>query len=345
MVLVIFILPRIGMAKTYPSFGFITYRDQNPFYLQTLNLTPIRATVLPRDTLKVRVDSAYSNVFETGTSSTNSFIADMEIWRLALNAAYALRDDLEVGLEIPFLQLWHGFLDPFIQDFHNFFGLPNGGRKQFPDNQYHFSFAANGKTIYNVNSQTMNLGDITLHLKQHVLDEGRINPAVAWFFDFKIPTGQISRGLGSGGTDYGFGLALEKSYKRIHGYLNTAYYVSGRHDHMEPYMNDVFFSYAAGIEVTLLPSWSVIAQVNSGTPLLAHTGINEWDGVPLDLIIGFKGEEEGLLWGHDLIWQAGFSEDATSAGPSVDFTAFLSIGMRLDTKGGKRDKTESPATQ
>jgi len=337
-VILFFAIPSLGLAKTYSSFGPFTVRNQNPLYLQTLNLTPMRATVLPLHTLEFRIDSAYSNVFEKGSNSTYSYMADMELWRLAFHAIYAPRDDMEVGIEIPVIQLWSGFLDPFIQKFHNFFGFPNAGRENFPNNQFHFFLNKNGQTIYSVNSQTLNLGDITLHFKHHVLDEGRINPALAWFFDFKFPTGQWSRGLGSGAPDFGLGVALEKSYKRLHGYLNAAYFVSARNDSLEDLMNQVFFSYSASVEFTILPSWSVLAQINGGTPLLAHTGLDEWDGVPLDLIIGFKGEQKGLLWGNDLIWQVGFSEDATSGGPSVDFTTFLSIGMRFDVKKHKRYK-------
>ncbi len=328
------LLPSVLWAKDYTPFGPFTLREQNPIYLQSLGLTPTRATVLPRDILEVRIDSAYSNAFETGQSATNSRIEDMEIWRLALNAKYSVRDDLELGVEIPFLQLWSGFLDPFIQDFHRFFGLPNAGRESWPNNQFNFRFGAGGQTIYQVTSQTMNLGDITFHLKNSVLDEGRANPAVAWFFDLKLPTGQRSKGLGSGMMDFGFGLVLEKSYKRVHGYLNAAYYVLNRDDALEPYLNMNVLDYCAGIEVTLLPTWSVIAQVNGGTPLGEGTGMDEWDGVPFDLVIGFKGEEDKLIFGNDLIWQVGFSEDATSKGPSVDFTVFLSLGLRFDAGRG-----------
>ena len=333
-------LPVSGWAAKYTPFGPFTIRNQNPVYLQTLNLTPTRATVLPRDVLEVRFDSAYSNIFERGTSATNSFMADMELWRLALNASYSVMDDLEVGIEIPFIHTWGGFLDPMIEAFHNAFGFPNAGREQVPDNQYSFWFNEGGQTVYNINSVRFGLGDITLHLKHHLLDEGHINPALAWFFDFKIPTGRRSRGLGNGNIDYGFGLALEKSYKRLHTYLNTAYYVSGRHDVLADYMNQVFFSYAFAIEITLLPTWSILAQVNGGTPILAHTGVGEWDGVPLELIIGFKGEENDILWGNDLIWQVGFSEDATCGGPSVDFTIFLSLGLRFDTKSKKTKRAD-----
>jgi len=322
-----------GEAKTYPSFGPLTIRNQNPIYLQTLNLTPTDAHILPRGTLELRIDFGYSNIFEQGSSMTNSFMEDMELSRIALHANYPVKDDLQVGIEVPFIQMWHGFLDGFIQDFHNIFGFPNAGRENWPNNKFHFYFNSNGQTIYSVNSQTPNLGDISIRLKHQVREERWANPAIAWFFDFKFPTGRKSRGLGNGGGDYGFGAIVEKSYKRLHGYLNTAFYVSSRQDQLEPYMNNTFFSYSAAAEFTVISTMSVIMQVNGQTPLLAHTGMGQWDGIPLDLIVGFRGQENGLLFGKDLIWQVGFSEDVTCGGPSIDFTAFLSIGVRFDVKG------------
>ncbi|MFH1874886.1 MAG: DUF3187 family protein [Pseudomonadota bacterium] len=323
------LIPCTGIAKTYSSFGPITTRNQNPFYLQTINLQPMRAKILAPDTLEVRLDSAYSNIFENGATSRYWLRADMELWRIGLNARYAPRENMEVGVELPFIHTWGGFLDPFIQKFHNFFGFPNAGRNLVPDNQFMFRLQENGQNIYNINSQKMGLGDLCFYYKQHILAEQKYQPELSWFFQLKFPTGAGSRGLGNGNLDYGFGLALEKSYKRFHAYLNTAYYVASRDDALVSLTHDDFFSYMAAFEVTLLPTWSVIAQLNGQTPQLTGTQMGEWDGVPLDLTIGFKGEEPGLIYDHDLMWQFGFAEDITSSGPSVDFTVFLSIGMRF----------------
>lgn len=333
LLLICLVLPSVLWAKDYPAFGPVTTRSQNPFYLQTINLTPTNTRVFPRGTLSMRVDSAYSNIFESGSSSTYELMADMELWRLALHSDYSLRDDLEIGVEIPFIQTWGGFLDSFIQGFHNFFGFPNAGRERVGNNQFSFYLKdAAGQPVYSKESQNMDLGDISVHIKHHILDEKKFNPALAWFFDFKFPSGNESKGLSSGGTDFGLGLALEKSYKRVHGYLNAGYYVSGRSDVLQTYSEDVFFSYMAALEVTLLPTWSVMAQINGGTPLYKNTGIDSWDGVPLDLIVGFKGEEEKVFDDMNLLWQFGFSEDVTSAGPSIDFSIFLSIGFRFNVK-------------
>jgi hypothetical protein len=333
------LFPCTAFAKSYSSFGPLTVRDQNPVYLQSINLQPRRARMMPPQSFEVRLDSAYSNVFEFGNSSPLSMMQDMELWRIGINARYALNDKLEVGMEMPFIHTWTGFLDPFIQGFHNLFGLPNRGRDLVPDNQYTYHFNRNGERIYNVGRRKMGLGDITFSFKHHLLDEGRGHPELAWFFDLKLPTGIRSDGLGNGNIDYGFGLALEKHYKIVHGYLNTAYYVSSRDDILAPYTYDNFFAYMAAVEVTLLPTWSILAQINGQTSLLKGTGMNEWDGVPLALTIGFKGEEEGAVAGNDLIWQFGFMEDVTAQGPTVDFTVFLSIGMRFDVHRGRAYKS------
>ena len=48
-----------------------------------------------------------------------------------------------------------------------------------------------------------------------------------------------------------------------------------------------------------------------------------WDGAPLDLIVGVRGTEDPIFW------QVAFSEDVRAVGPSVDFTAFVSLGLRF----------------
>lgn len=275
------------------------------------------------------MDFAYSNIFEQGMSATNQLNLDMELMRLAFHVLYGLRDDLEVGIELPLFHTGGGFLDAFIQGFHKFFHLPNGGRDNVPNNQYNYRFSSGGNLIYDVPSQQLMLGDIAFRIKYHVADDIAWQPAVAIFADVKLPTGSRSRGTGNNAVDFGVGLALEKSYKRLHGYLDMEYIVSGADGPLENFMRSQMFAFATAIEITILDTWSGIVQLAGSTPLLTGTGIDAWDGVPLDLIVGFRGEEKGLIGGHDLFWQAGFSEDVLSRGPSVDFTAFLSIGIRF----------------
>lgn len=341
--LLVFLLaaaPQLAEARDWAGFGPISVRTQNPVYLQTLGLTPGRAEVLPEGTIEVRIDSAYTNIFERESNRGAALDLDLEYWRLAPWVTYGLRDDLQVGLEIPLVNFTGGFLDGFIQRFHKAFGFPNAGRESVPNGRYSFRFDAGGQTRFNYGTMPMGLGDVALHFKQQLTGEERDLPAMALFADIKFPTGEASRGLGNGSPDFGFGFAVESTWKRLHGYANVMGVATGGNNDYNDYMYGGMFAFMVAGELTLLPSWSLVVQLNGSTPLLAHAGLEDWDGVPLDLVVGFKGEEKKLLGGQDFIWQFGFAEDVTSVGPSPDFTVFLSLGLRFDIFGRSRPAGE-----
>lgn len=326
----------VSFAKDYASFGPISIRNQNPVYLQNLGLTPRRAETLPEKMIEMRIDSAYSNLYEYGADTNTTLDLDMEYWRIGLNFDYGLTENLEVGMEVPFVHFNGGFLDAFIQSFHKFFGLPNGGRGQVPNNRFSYSFEANDSFLMNFSKADLGIGDITFHIKNQLTGEDDDYPDLAWFADIKIPSGKKSRGFGSGAPDLGLGVALDASYKRLHGHFNCGYFVLGGSDLIDGYMRNQMFAYTVAGEITILPTWSGIVQLNGSTPLLEGTSYDSWNGVPLDLIVGFRGEEKDIFKNSDLIWQFGFSEDVTSKGPSVDFTVFMSIGFRFDLIGRSR---------
>lgn len=318
-------------ASEYTPKGPLNLRNQNPIYLQFLNLEPTRAVALKKGEYSFRIDNSYSNVFERGINSSNNLLLDMEILRTALKFDAGIYDGMSAGIEIPFLRLDTGFLDKFLQDYHNAFGFPNAGREAQPNGTFTYRLSRNGNVVYQVvDQEDLNIGDITLNFKHNFWEEKDIRPAVAWLFYLKLPTGDRGEGLGSGSPDFGFGTALEKSYNRWHGYLNLAYFVNGGHEPLQDYIYDIYFSYVAGIELSVSKPVSIVSQINGGSPLLKGTGLSQWDWAPLDLQVGIKGEHNlnaPLL--NRFFWQLGFSEDLNANGPSVDITILGSIGIKF----------------
>lgn len=323
-------------AREYKGLGPFPIKNQNPVYLQNLSLMPVRAMTVSEGTLEFRIDSAYSNLYETGKNSTANVDLDMEYWRISPTVLYGITQDMELGLEIPFVHFNGGFLDAFIQKFHKAFGFPNGGRELVPNGRFSYLFQTNGNTNFNFPPADFGLGDVVLHFKHQLIGEDSDWPALAWFADFKFPTGRQGRGFGSGGPDFGFGTVVDASWKRLHGYFNVGFFAIGGNDMIANYMQNEMLAYSVAGEVSILDNLSVLAQINGSTPLLTKANLDVWDGVPLDLIIGFRGEEQNLIGNQDFIWQVGFSEDLTSVGPSVDFTVFVSLGVRWDIFGRMR---------
>lgn len=318
-------------ARDYESFGPFDSRIQNPIYLQNLWLTPRRAEVLPEGTFELSLNSAFSNLFEKQNNANYALNLDMEVWRPALSMEYGITRDFEIGIEIPFFHTSGGFLDSFIQKFHKAFGLPNGGRDQVQNGLFRYQLASGGADLFDYSSTKFGLGDITLRFKNQFAGEDSDWPALAWFADLKFPTGSKSHGIGSGAPDFGLGVALDASWKRLHGYVNTAYYVIGGNSDFENLMHSELFAFMIAGEVSIIPTLSVLVQLQGGTPMLKGTGLENWDGVPMDLVVGFRGEERDVLGElGDLVWQFGFAEDITSRGPSIDFTVYASVGFRFD---------------
>ncbi|MBI2091986.1 MAG: DUF3187 family protein [Deltaproteobacteria bacterium] len=327
---ILFFSPDVSSEEFVPK-GPLTMRNQNPLYLQFLNIEPTRAVTIPKNSVSFRVDNEYSNTFERGLGRNTELFIDMESLRTSFNIDVGVYDNMEAGIEIPFLRFDTGFLDGFIQGYHNTFGFPNGGRERAANGSFDYRFLQGGNAIYNVGMEDFGLGDITLKFKHNFWEEKKLAPAVAWLFYFKLPTGSPKDGTGSGEPDFGFGTAFEKSYERWHGYLNLAYFVNGGQSALQNYIYSIYFSFMTGIELSINKTESAVLQLTGGSPLLKGTGMKQMDWVPLDLQAGFKGEHKTESISQKpvyLTWQAGFSEDINPNGPSIDLTAFGSIGVR-----------------
>ena len=317
-------------AQAYEAFGPINLRTQHPVMLQASDLTPRAAQVLPAHTLQLSQAAAYSNLFEVSNNASTRIDFDMELLRSNLNVLWGAGKGFQLGLEIPFERFDGGFLDDFIADYHNAFGFPSGGRELLPENRFRYRFTRNGSNLMNVQKQSFTPSDPVFSLQQQMNEEGRLMPIISWFADFRFPMSSQSEGVSTGEPGFVLGLAAQKTHKRFHGYLNTAVVFTGINQAMQAVVHDERFTFALAGEFSLLPTWSVLAQLSGGTPFGKNTGLGFWDEPPLDLVLGFKGKEPKLIaHQHDLLWQFGFSEDLTATGPSVDFTVFASIGIQF----------------
>jgi hypothetical protein len=332
LILVFTLIPSLSFSSTYEPKGPLELKNLNPIYLQFANISPTRAVTIPKGRASFSFVNGYANIFEQGFGANTSELIDMELLRSEFKLAAGIYDGMEAGIEVPFEYGWEGFLDSFIQKYHNFFGFPNGGRETVPNDEYHYYFRQGTQYVYDFGRLHYQLGDITLHFKHNFLDETTARPAVAWLAYLKVPSGNQYRGLGSGSPDIGFGAVLEKSYKRLHGYLNVGYFLNGGHEYLQQYMHDYYFSYVTGLELSVSRPVSILAQISGGTPLMDGTGMTQCDSFPMDLQIGAKGRHalgNGVKYLKTPVfsWQAGFAEDINPNGASVDITFLAGVGV------------------
>ncbi|MBE9504056.1 MAG: DUF3187 family protein, partial [Proteobacteria bacterium] len=210
-------------ARDNVNLGPLYGRNQAPL-LNLYYVMPVTdAGSLGRGRYNFRLDFDISNIYERHSAGNSILLYDMEIYRTAFNLTYGVYKDIDIHVEIPMLAFNGGKLDGPIQDYHDFFGFPNGGRENSPDGIFDYSYKVNGQALFDFPSHGLKLSDSNVDLKWRLIDDSGRQPAVAARMGIKLPTGQYEDGTGSGEFDYSFGLALSKSHEELHLFAGLDY--------------------------------------------------------------------------------------------------------------------------
>lgn len=323
-------LPAQARILDRRAYGPLKTRVQNPLYLQLLALPIESAQTLNKTQMQAEIQTTFSNVFEYRTAGSTQLTFDMEIWRTALTYEYGITDNLDLKIELPFLSTTGGFLDSFIQGYHNAFGFPNGGREREPNGQYRFLLINNGVTLVDDPSSSLGLSDMTLRAKFLIPEAWHRLPvkiAVAPYV--KLPTGKVTNGFSSGHADFGGALLVEAAYRRFHFVTQAGVVIISGHDKIESILNDAFFQFGQSVEFQILDGLSAIAQFTGNTSAFTNVSAGELTDIALDLNVGVAGS---FVLNHRILdefyYQFSFGEDVTGLGPSVDFSLLFMAGVR-----------------
>lgn len=208
------IVPKHADAPARVVRGPIPSRTLEPVKLTALAFRPRRATTLPEKTSELSVISAYANIFEEGQSGGDQVLFDGEIWRTSVHLRRGVGAGADVEIELPVVYATSGFLDQIIEDFHDFFGMPNGGRDDHPEFEYDMVAVNGGTEAYHLEGNQVGMGDVPIVLTVSVLEESEKSPALAVRGGIELPTGSESDGFGNGKVDYGLGFLGEMSFGR-----------------------------------------------------------------------------------------------------------------------------------
>jgi hypothetical protein len=132
-------------------------------------------------------------------------VNDVETFRGSLLVNYAIRDNWQLSFEVPYLSHQGGFLDDFIYDWHDFFGMSQNGRTKDNSDQLHISYLDGSNTFFEIQDHQRGLGDIRINCAYTRPWENR---ALIFSSELKLPTGDYDKLTGSGGYDFSVGVML-----------------------------------------------------------------------------------------------------------------------------------------
>ncbi len=292
----------------------LSTRDQNPifqaYYLPSIELNSDQGWQVSHS---VYLTSAFQN----NQQSNETLILDVENYRYDFSVAYQ-QDKWRLSATLPFIFNEDGSFDGAIEDWHDLFGLPQGGRTSRPNNQLDIIYTRNGETFFSQTQPTNDIGDIAVSLSYSLAKSNRNLSAIS--FAIELPTGSEKNISGNEAVDVA--LWLSQAYQSskltsLYGLFGVS--LPGKGGQLEPLQGSAVWVGQIGIEHQLYPDWSAIVQFDAHTAFIEGSQLRAL-GNSVQIQIGLRVNK--ITQDHDI--DLFFSEDIL-VGSAPDITA----GVRL----------------
>lgn len=155
-----------------------------------------------------------ANTFTTSQSSLERITLDNESLLIQASLRYAINNRWQLGVELPWVNHSGGAFDAFIENWHNFFGLPNGGREFSPQDILNISYTKNGVNLIDIDNSQQGISDIRLQADWLISTSEKHSLSLQ--SQLKLPTGDSSALTGSGATDISLALAYQRPTNNYH---------------------------------------------------------------------------------------------------------------------------------
>ena len=315
-------------AAAAPGRGPLRIRNYHPPHLMFLMPAPAAPWDGKAGDWELTPGVAYAASFINEDSDRWRTVIDLEMTVLEFGLTAGLSRRLSLGADVRFASMSGGFLDGFLEDFHDAFGLPNYGRERRPENEFLYFIEKDGEQWLESEFGGMHLVDPSLSLEYLLTDrgdprapEGRFTAGLS--YALKLPLGDERAGFGSGHLDHRVALPLRWVGHPFALYLVPAFSFLADPDTAgaDIRVRNVFGTFLSA-EWAFARHWSVLAGLNFYTSPFEETGIEQFDDDSYQLDVG-------LIWNPapDVRLELSFSEDLTR--PAPDFALRMGLGYRF----------------
>ena len=291
-------------------------RDQNPilqpYYLPTLGFA-FQPGWQYSNTLFI------TNTFQTESVNNETLVIDAESYRFEFAIAYQ-QNGWRLNTKIPLIFNQGGSLDGLIESWHDFFGLPDGGRNSNPNDQLNIEYIKNGQTVFMQDSSTNDIGDIEVALSYRLAGDEKQSTEIS--AGIELPTGSIETNSGNEAIDVALWLVHQRSVTEMTElYGLVAYSRFGSGGQLEEQLNAGTWVAQLGAEHTFNQNITGLLQFDMHSALIKNSALKAF-GNSLQVQVGLK--FRNWIANHNL--DLFFSEDIYS-GSAPDIT----FGIRLSS--------------
>jgi hypothetical protein len=288
------------------------------------------ARVLPPGVTDVQLAVNQANHFVSDSKGNEEITLDGETHRYTVLIRRGFGHGFEGGVELPYVSHSGGFLDEAIDNWHEYFNLPLGGRDQVPRDRLLYHYRRNGVDRLLITETQNGIGDVRLTGAKSLTTDDRSTP-VTVRAQLKLPTGDSEALLGSGAADLALWVSLacpepaSAAGKPWCIYGGGGILFLGEGDVIPDIQNRQAGFASGGIAWRFLPAWSLKTQIDMHTPLYRDSELSPLGRPAAQWLLGFDYRHPGTR----TFLEAGFAEDIP-----VDTAPDISFMLRFGTSYG-----------
>jgi hypothetical protein len=314
------LLTSAGSGLAGADVGPLQATNRLPLHLLFLKPRPVPVHGPSQGELELAVAVEYSNTFFDRRNDRWDVLMDMEMTVAEVSLVFSPASRTALRLDLPLVSLGGGFLDGFLENYHDTLGVSNYGRERRPKNEFAYRVSKDGLPWVQGESGTLEIADMVASMQYELFKScGGANIAGSLLLSLKVPTGDPDRGLGSGAFDFGITMPMRWSAEPWSFFLMPGAAFIGdpqtRGAHVSARNTIALFG---GVAYDYSPRTTWLVQLNYYTSPIEETGLDALDGGSLGLDIGFH-----HLLAKECILEFAFGEDLTRALP--DFNLRLGL--------------------
>jgi hypothetical protein len=192
------------VLSTASAGPFLT-QDQNPFSLIHGQPQPTSATLPAEGSLNWSLGLDITNTLNGESNSQENLFIDFESYHLRLGLLYGISENWALSIDIPYIYYGGGFLDSAVENWHDTFGLPQGGRPNVANDQFNIFYSRNGMPVIDLDTSSGGLSDIQFALGRQIVKNTQT--AFSAWASIDVPTGEANELRGNDASDLAFWLA------------------------------------------------------------------------------------------------------------------------------------------
>ncbi len=295
-------------AGPLPAQGLPAHAPINPVAASRtgLGFEPYRDAAPGRWVMSLALD--YATTIEDNQLPAATYLLDSELLRLGLAARRDIGPRTFLLAEAEVRGAYAGFLDGFLEWYHNLLGLEIPERERRPRDEFLYAVAPPGREPLRAEPSDLFLGDT------------RVGAGVRWSPHFQsiasvtLPTSTGPEGYGRGVASVSLLNTVRASLARrlvYEGSLSAGY--TAAHGTLAGLQREVMVSASSGLRWVFWGSQSLYGNFFYHSPYYERTTLPSLDRRELSFDFGWI-----LTTGEGSEWRVGMTEDLEPGGPAID---------------------------